>query len=195
MALLSSCKKEHSLTNDSSCKLAFSVDTVMFDTVFTTLGSATHQLKIYNNYKEDLNISEIRLIGGNASRFRINVDGVSGAEFRDKVIPANDSIFIFLNVTIDPNDQYTPFVVEDDIQFVTNGNTQDVKLMAWGQNARYIVADKHVNGFPAFKIVADSLETTHWTNELPYVVFGYALINSYGTLHIHEGTHVIVMYG
>ena len=195
MALVSSCKKEHSLTNDSSCKLAFSVDTVMFDTVFTTLGSATHQLKVYNNYKEDLKISEIRLIGGNVSRFRINVDGVSGSEFRDKVIPANDSLFIFLNVTIDPNDQYTPFVVEDDIQFVTNGNTQDVKLMAWGQNARYIVADKHVNGFPAFKIVADSLETTHWTNELPYVIYGYALINSYGTLHIHEGTHIYIHGG
>lgn len=195
VALLSSCRKENDINTDPSCKLAFSVDTVMFDTVFTSLGSSTHHLMIYNHYQEDLNISSIRLMGGNSSRFRINVDGENGAEFHDKVIPANDSLFVFLNVTIDPNDQTTPFVVEDEITFVTNGNTQSVKLLAWGQNARYIVADRHINGFPDFKIVADSLEVTHWTNELPYVIYGYALVNSYGTLHIHEGTHVYVHGG
>ena len=195
LVVLASCKKENTITTDTSCKLTFSVDTVMFDTVFTSLGSSTHQLKIYNGYQDDLNISEIRLMGGEQSRFKINLDGVNGSEFYNKVIPAHDSLYTFLNVTIDPNDQYTPFVVEDSIMFVTNGNTQMIKLVAWGQNARYIVADRKINGFPAFKIVADSLETTHWTNELPYVVYGYALINSYGTLHIHEGTHVYVHGG
>ena len=195
VALFSSCIKENDINTDPSCKLAFSADTVMFDTVFTTLGSSTHQLKIYNHYQEDLKISSIRLMGGNSSRFRINVDGVSGSDFYDKTIPANDSLFVFLNVTIDPNDQTTPFVVEDEITFVTNGNTQSVKLMAWGQNAHYIVADRHINGFPDFKIVADSLDITHWTNDLPYVIYGYALINSYGTLHIHDGTHIYVHGG
>ena len=195
LVVLASCKKENTITTDTNCKLTFSTDTVMFDTVFTSLGSSTHQLKIYNGYQDDLNISEIRLMGGEQSRFKINLDGVNGSEFYNKVIPAHDSLYTFLNVTIDPNDQYTPFVVEDSIMFVTNGNTQMIKLVAWGQNARYIVADRKINGFPAFKIVADSLETTHWTNELPYVVYGYALINSYGTLHIHEGTHVYVHGG
>lgn len=193
--LFSSCRKENSISTDPSQMLAFSTDTVMFDTVFTSIGSSTHQLKIYNNYPEDLNISEIRLMGGESSRFKLNIDGEHGSVFYDKIVPANDSIFSFLNVTIDPNDQRTPFVVEDSILFVTNGNAQMIKLVAWGQNARYIVADRKINGFPKFKIVADSLEITHWTNELPYVVYGYALINSYGTLHIHEGTHVYVHGG
>ncbi|MBR6846766.1 MAG: hypothetical protein IKM74_01390 [Bacteroidales bacterium] len=192
IVLFSSCRKENNISTDPNQKLSFSTDTVMFDTVFTTIGSSTHQLKIYNNYTEDLNISEIRLMGGESSRFKINIDGESGSEFHDKIVPANDSLFSFLNVTIDPNDQRTPFVVEDSILFITNGNTQFIKLVAWGQNARYIVADQKINGFPEFKIVADSLEDIHWTNELPYVVYGYALINSYGTLHIEAGTHVYI---
>ena len=136
LVVLASCKKENTITTDTNCKLTFSTDTVMFDTVFTSLGSSTHQLKIYNGYQDDLNISEIRLMGGEQSRFKINLDGVNGSEFYNKVIPAHDSLYTFLNVTIDPNDQYTPFVVEDSIMFVTNGNTQMIKLVAWGQNAR-----------------------------------------------------------
>lgn len=189
------CRKEPIISTDPSHKLVFSADTVMFDTVFTTLGSSTHQLKIYNTYTEDLNITEVRLMGGSQSRFKLNFDGEAGTEFHDKVVPANDSVFSFLNVTIDPNDSNSPFIVEDSLLFVTNGNTQMVKLVAYGQNARYIVADRHIEGFPAFKIIADSLETTYWTNELPYVIYGYALINSYGTLHVQEGTQIYVHDG
>lgn len=195
LVLFSACRKSSIISDDPSYKLAFSVDTVMFDTVFTSLGSSTHQLKIYNNYPEDLSISEMRLMGGEASHFKINLDGEAGVEFRDKVIPAKDSLFTFLKVTIDPNDQSTPFVLEDSLMFITNGNVQMVKLVAWGQNAHYIVADRHINGYPNFKIVADSLETTHWYDDLPYVIYGYALINSYGTLHIHEGARIHVHGG
>lgn len=193
--VFSACRKEDTISNDPSHKLSFSADTVLFDTVFTSLGSSTHHLKIYNTHQEDLNISEVRLMGGEQSRFKINFDGETGTEFHDKVIPANDSIFTFLNVTIDPTDGAVPFVVEDSIMFVTNGNTQMIKLVAWGQNAHYIVADRQINYFPKFKIIADSLETTHWTDDLPYVLYGYALINSYGTLHIHAGTHIYVHSG
>ena len=192
LLVLSACRKENTVSTNPNHKLEFSVDTVIFDTVFTSLGSSTHQLKVYNNYQEDLVISEVRLMGGEPSRFKVNFDGEAGTEFHDKVIPANDSLFTFLNVTIDPTDESLPFVVEDSLMFVTNGNTQMIKLVAWGQNAHYIVADTQITGFPKFKIVADSLETTHWYGDLPYVIYGYALINSYGTLHIHEGARVYV---
>ena len=191
--LMAACRPENQISDDPSHCLAFSTDTVLFDTVFTSLGSSTHHLIAYNRYPQDLIISEVRLMGGEQSRFRLNLDGEAGVVFHDKVIPANDSLFSFLNVTIDPDDTTTPFVVEDSLLFVTNGNQQMIKLVAWGQNARYIVGDQTVSvlRYP-YTIVADSLETTHWTNELPYVIYGYALVNSYGTLHIHEGTHVYV---
>ena len=193
-----SCKKNSQINPDSNLKLEFSSDTVLFDTVFTSLGSATHELRIYNKHSDDLKISSIRLIGGEGSPFRFNLDGENATEFYDKIIPANDSLFSFLRVTINPNDLNTPFVVEDELEFVTNGNTQIVKLLAWGQNANYIVADKVVNlgGTPyPYHIVADSLETTVWTSERPYVIYGYALINSYGTLKIEEGTQVYCHQG
>ena len=193
-----SCKKNNQINPDSSLKLSFSADTVLFDTVFTSLGSATHQLRIYNTNKDDLKISSIRLLGGESSPYRFNLDGENDIEFYDKVIPAGDSLFSFLRVTINPNDLNTPFVVEDELEFITNGNTQIVKLLAWGQNANYIVADKVVtlgNVKYPYHIVADSLQTTVWTKERPYVIYGYALINSYGTLKIEEGTHVYCHQG
>ena len=194
----SACKKEHQISGDPNLKLSFSADTVMFDTVFTSLGSATHQLRIFNKSDNDLNISSIRLAGGESSPYRFNLDGENGVEFYDKVIPAGDSLFSFLRVTINPNDLNSPFVVEDELEFVTNGNTQTIKLLAWGQNAHYIVADKVVNigGEPYhYHIVADSLETTTWTSERPYVIYGYALINSYGTLKIEKGTQIYCHQG
>jgi len=193
-----SCKKNKGVNPDSSLKLAFSSDTLLFDTVFTSLGSATHELRIYNTNHDDLKISSIRLLGGESSPFRFNLDGESGTEIYDKIIPAEDSLFSFLRVTINPNDLNTPFVVEDELEFITNGNTQVIKLLAWGQNANYIVADKVVTlggvKYP-YHIVADSLQTTVWTKEKPYVVYGYALINSYGTLKIEAGTQVYCHQG
>ena len=190
---ITSCKKNGQINPDSNLKLEFSADTVLFDTVFTSLGSATHELRIYNRHSDDLKISSIRLIGGERSPFRLNVDGENSIEIYDKIIPAEDSLFSFLRVTINPNDLNTPFIVEDELEFITNGNTQTIKLLAWGQNANYIVADKSVNLggviYP-YHIVADSLETTVWTSERPYVIYGYALINSYGTLKIEKGTQI-----
>ena len=192
------CKKNNQINPDASLKLSFSTDTLLFDTVFTSLGSATHQLRIYNPNIDDLKISSIRLLGGESSPYRLNLDGENNTEFYDKIIPANDSLFSFLRVTINPNDLNTPFVVEDELEFITNGNTQIVKLLAWGQNANYIVADKVVtlgNVKYPYHIVADSLQTTVWTNERPYVIYGWALINSWGTLKIEEGTRIYCHQG
>ena len=186
-----SCKKSSLPDPDPNLKLSFSADTIVFDTVFTSLGSATHQLRIYNNHSGDLKISSIRLSGGEASPFRFNLDGEISTEFYDKIIPAGDSLFSFLRVTINPNDLNTPFVVEDELEFITNGNTQIVKLLAWGQNANYIIGDKvtaAING--KYTVVADSLQTTVWTSERPYVIYGWAVIDSYGTLHIEAGTQI-----
>lgn len=184
------CRKPVNFSDDPSLKVAFSTDTVAFDTVFTSIGSSTRLLMIYNENNENVKISSIRLEGGNLSPFSINVDGQSGYEFSDLDIYAKDSIFVFIRVTINPNDQNNPFFVEDKLLFETNTNKQVVNLTAYGQNAVYIVADQQISGFPKFKIVADSLQEVHWTAEKPYVIYGYALINSYGTLVIEEGTQI-----
>ena len=110
LLVIQSCRKNHQINPDANLKLDFSADTVLFDTVFTSLGSTTHELRIYNQYSDDLQISSIRLVKGDDSPFRFNLDGENATEFYDKIIPAKDSLFSFVRVTINPNDSNTPFV-------------------------------------------------------------------------------------
>ena len=84
-----------------------------------------------------MKVSSIRLATGDQSMFRLNVDGLPGRSFSDVEIGADDSIFIFVEVTVDPNNQNTPLVVTDSILFETNGNLQDIDLVAWGQDAYF----------------------------------------------------------
>lgn len=187
----SSCKKDDILT-DSSAKLEFSEDTVLFDTVFTSLGSTTKQLKIYNRNDQPLRISSIRLAGGATSTYRLNVDGIPGKTFTDVEIPAKDSLFVFVEVTVNPTNPATGYILEDSIIFVTNGNIQDVKLVAFGQNARFIIANLEFSANLNYALLDTDLNVTiTWDNTLPYVIWGgYAAVDSTQTLIIEAGTQI-----
>ena len=175
MGYLFSCEDEKYLSS-SDVKLGFSVDTVMFDTVFTTLGSTTQHLKIFNPYDQKVLISSIKLAKGELSNFRLNVNGVAANEVVDLEIAPFDSLYIFVEVTIDPSGQNLPLVVKDSILFVTNMNRQDVDLIAWGQDFNLIKQRK--------------LKNTTWTNEKPYLVYNYAFVDSNATLTIEPGTKI-----
>ena len=184
----SSCRKDE-LTEDPSDKLSFSNDSVYFDTVFTTLSSVTKRFRIYNPNDKRIKISSIRLAGGSSSLFRMNVDGVPGDVITDVEIDAGDSIFVFAEVTIDPNNELNPFVVSDSILFETNGNEQKVLLVAYGRNADFYRPEEYPgNGFPPYSILPD--DNTIWTNERPKVVIGYLVVDSAQTLTIEAGTQV-----
>lgn len=184
------CRKDSIITDDPSVILGFSNDTIIFDTVFTSIGSTTLWLRVYNNENRKVNISSIRLAGGTNSNFRINIDGVSGVSASNIEIAPNDSMFIFVEVTVDPNNTNNPMIILDSIVFTTNGNIQDVDLVAWGQDAYFIVADKYVQGLPPYKIVAKEGENIFWNNDKPYVIYGYAVIDSTGQLTIPEGSRI-----
>ncbi len=139
--MMNSCHKEKFSTKGD---LNFSTDTLTFDTVFTTLGSTTMYFTVRNTQSKSLNVSDIKLMQLQGTQFRINVDGVSGTEFKNVDIPAHDSIYVFVEVTVNPNTATNPFVIIDQIQFITNGNTQNVVLEAMGQNAYYHFSDSIV---------------------------------------------------
>ncbi len=187
--LVYSCKKDLINTN-SSVRLSFSTDTVYFDTVFTSIGSTTYYLTVHNNEKQKVKLSSIRLAGGNASFYRLNIDGEATLNATDVEIGASDSLYILIRVTIDPNNQNNPFVVADSILFDLNGNEQKVQLVSWGQNAHYILADTYVPGYPKYKIIAHENEVTHWTADKPYVIYGFAVVDSTGRLEIDRGVSV-----
>ncbi len=170
----SSCKKEQLNTSSG---ISFSTDTLMFDTLFTTLGSTTKFFTIKNTQKQAIKISNIRLAGGTTSAYRINVDGDAGISFNDIEIPAKDSIYVFAEVTVNPNAANLSFIIEDSIQFITNGNLQQVQLNAYGQNAHFFNADSIENN-PV------------WYDDLPYVILNYLQIKQGASLTIKAGCDV-----
>ena len=102
------CRKDSFTTTG---KLQFSLDTLVFDTVFTTIGSTTGQFKLYNRNSKTIRIDEVELMGGASSPFRINLDGISGISHEEVSLEANDSLFMFVEVTLDINSQNTPMVI------------------------------------------------------------------------------------
>lgn len=180
--IIISCQKED-YADGNDDKIGFSTDTLYFDTVFSTVGSSTRSFKIRNPHKNAIQITTLKLAGGTNSPFRINVDGVAGKEFENIEIRGEDSIWVFAEVTIDPEASNLPFIVKDSIVFSTNGNIQDVNLVAFGQNAIY---HRPAPGKSSF--VLDCNET--WSNDTPHVVYGIAVIDSMCELTIEAGTQV-----
>lgn len=183
----SACRKD-TLITDSGAKLELSVDTVEFDTVFTSVGSITNFLKVFNPHKQPIEISKISLRSGSDSYYRLNVDGAPGNVHENVIIPAEDSIWMFVEVTIDPGNVNNPFIVEDDIVFVTNGNEQTVKLVAWGQDAYFYGYNDFIAGLPPLHRFEDC--DLLLTNDKPHVFYAWGFVESGCRLRIEEGARI-----
>jgi hypothetical protein len=173
-----SCKKDQVTTN-SSYLLFTDLDSISFDTVFTSAGSVTQQFKIFNTNDQSIDIGSISLKGGTSSPFKINVDGIAGTIIRNVRVFAKDSIYIFVSVSIDPSSSQLPFFVQDSLQINYNGNTKYVKLNAYGQNAHYF-HNRHIS------------QNETWNNDLPYVITGGLVIDTSTTLTINQGCKIYI---
>jgi hypothetical protein len=177
LLLIVSCRKGDKVDSTPGLKLAFSTDTVSFDTVFTTVGSVTQRLIVYNPNPGKVIISSIRLAGGEGSSFRINISGDPDVAASDVEISGNDSLYVFVRVTVNPANSDLPFVVGDSVEFNTNGTLQNVKLVAWGQNADFYKYDKITN-----PVIWDSLRA--------HVIYGSLSVENNATLTILPGTKI-----
>ncbi|MBD0293808.1 MAG: hypothetical protein ICV84_01205, partial [Flavisolibacter sp.] len=155
LSLLFACRKE-SFTTNTDALLKTDIDTLQFDTVFTTTGSVTQLFKIINTNNRSIKISSVRLAGGATSPFRINVDGTPGPQVNEVEIAGKDSAYVFATVTIHPTNASLPFVVRDSIEISYNGNKKWVQLEAFGKNAHFL-RNKLVQG------------NETWNADLPYV--------------------------
>jgi hypothetical protein len=185
------CFKEE-FYEGSDIELRFSTDTLTFDTVFTTVGSATKIFKVYNDLDQAIKINKISIEDNKYNQFRLNIDGISSNSTENVEIGPNDSIYIFAEVNINPDDPLTvsPFVLEDFLVFETNGITQKILLEAWGQNANYVTGKGKGKNW---RLTCESGEIV-WDNPKPYVIYGSIYIDSCvlklvaGTrVHIHGG--------
>jgi hypothetical protein len=198
------CKKDKFITDPASL-LSFSQDSVLFDTVFTSIGSSTQNFRVRNTHNQKIKISSIQLLGGSSSQFIINVDGSPGRTFSDIEIAAHDSMYIFVQVNVNPTNQNSPLIISDAIRFVVNGKEQTVILEAWGQDAYYHYpnhAIKFKDGSYLPYSLADSLKEAYtmvggeivWKNDKPHVIYGYLVVDEGQKLQIPAGTRVYLNY-
>ena len=223
----SSCRKDFEFSA-STGSLIFSKDTVYLDTVFTNIGSSTYNLKVYNNSNDDIVIPSIKLAEGYNSYYRMTIDGTTGLEggpnepigkvFENIEMLAKDSMYIFIETTIDIQDlaaSQTQFLYTDAIEFDSGENLQKVELVTLVKDANFIYPDRsttidsetgeeiHVIETLTFDVDGDGMEdeTTIqgrfladneliFTNEKPYVIFGYAAVADGKTLTIDAGARI-----
>lgn len=174
--LFFACNKE-SFTNSSSALLKTSVDTLHFDTVFTSTGSTTQFIKIINENNKGIHISSVKLAGGNLSPFKINVDGITGPQVTNTDVLADDSLYVYVTVSINPTAANLPFIIRDSIEINYNDNKKFVQLDAYGRNAHFF----------RNKTIKTS-ET--WNNDLPFVILGKLTVDTNATLIINKGCQI-----
>lgn len=175
------CRKENFYSG--SAELSFDTDTVYFDTVFTRLpGSAyprsiNKQFVIRNPYNDHIK-TNVLLAGGTNSPYRLNVDGIATNDLKDYEIRPKDSIFVFVECTLEPNSQTQPALVRDSIIVTTNGSIQEVQLAAYGWDAYY---------FQDSVLECNSV----WDKtDKPYVVVNSVAVNTDCTLEIKPGVNI-----
>lgn len=173
--LILSCDKDI-ISGDPSAMLDFSNDTILFDTVFTSMGSATKYFKVSNPYSQSIKISNIYLSGADDSPYRINIDGIPGRVFNDIVLRGGDSLFVFVEVTINPLESDSPLIVEDSVVFRTNGNIQNVRLISWGQDVNILRREVFTSG----TLMAGK----------PYLVYDFMMVDTGHMLTIDPGVRI-----
>ncbi len=176
LSIAVSCSKTSFITSPDA-SVSFSSDTLHFDTVFTTTGSITQSFKIFNQNDQKLKLSAVKLMGGAASAFKVNVDGTSGISFSDIELLPNDSLYVFVSVSINPNSANLPFIVQDSILVNFNGNNRFIQLQAFGQNANFL-RNRHIT------------KDSAWNNDLPYVILGGVTVDSNVSLTIQKGCKI-----
>ena len=210
----SSCREDF-VFSPSSVNLSFSKDTVYLDTVFSNIGSSTYTLKVYNKSNKDILIPSIKLSDGPNSNYRMNVDGLignstyTGREFENIEILARDSMYIFIETTIDILslvENETRFLYTDAIEFENSSGIQKVELVTLVKDAVFIYPNRDAGGIIEtldFDIDGDGIsdETSirgrfledselNFTNEKPYVIYGYAAVGNGKTLNINPGARI-----
>ena len=215
----SSCREDFNF-NITETQLSFSKDSVYLDTVFTNIGSSTYNLKIYNNSNNNILIPSISLENGEDSYYRLNVDGMyggqsnSGKYFENVELLAKDSLFIFIETTIDITNltnESNQFLYNDQINFETGFNSQKVELITLVKDAVFIYPHKYIDENTGESITETlsfdtdndgNLEETNlqgrfllenelnFTNEKPYVIYGYAAVPENSTLTIDKGARI-----
>lgn len=177
VATLTGCI-EDSFSTSPSHQPAFSTDTLKLGTLFTGDPSPTHRFLIFNRNAKAISLSSVRFADGASSGFRLNVDGVSGREFRNVEIRPNDSIFLFVEATLPANGKNEPVNILTHINVECNGLTTQLPVTATGRDAVRLAGNTRYTG------------TSSLSASRPYMVRDSMVVEQGATLTIPAGTEL-----
>ena len=173
--LLISCERPYFNTS-SDARLRFSTDTISFDTVLNTIVTPSKKLMVYNPYDQAVQISLLSMEGGTQSPFKLNIDGTAGNSAKEIEILPHDSMYIFIQLKNNVQNQDLPAYISDKLNFVINGHSQQVILKAWGQDV-IVLRNAH-------------LTSQTLTNNKPYLVYGSLTIDPGALVILNAGTRL-----
>ena len=177
--LAAACSDYESFSNDPNLRLSFSKDTIVFDTLVSTIPSSTKTLFVFNNNDDGMRISSIQLEGGTESRFRVNADGryLAGGAWNDFQILKHDSLVVRIEMTPPEVGSNEPLYFMDKLHFLLeNGVTQTVVLTGGSIDA-YIQKGG---------LIIESDQTL--LSDKPYVIYDSLVVKPEATLTLAEGT-------
>ena len=181
---LPSCKpREEEL--QTSGALEFSADTVKFDTVFTTLRTVTKRLWVYNRNPKGVTVDLISLDNPSTSAYTLLINGDLKQTASNLFIRGQDSLLILVRAQLKDNGQNglaKAYVIQENLNFRTNGQDQHVLLRSFGQN---IHLHDHVT------LSCNEV----WTNDRPHVLYDTVLVPTGCTLRIKPGTRIYAHAG
>jgi len=143
-----------------------------------------------------------------------DVDEPAGKVFENIEMLAKDSMYIFIETTVDIEQLTladTQFLYTDAIEFDAGSNLQKVELVTLVKDAVFIYPQKYIDDETGetiietltFDVDGDGVEDEtaiqgrfledselNFTNEKPYVIYGYAAVDGGKTLSIDAGARV-----
>lgn len=179
MLLLTACMSDDEYTTSPNDRLAFSTDTISFDTVFSGQPTTTVSFVVYNPAGKNIRLKNAYLEGGGNSVFRVNVDGVfleNGRLSDSEVeIAAKDSMRVFVMANIAEQGIADVRRWADKLVLQTEGGAEgSVVLEACSRDAKRLSA-----------LVLN--EDTVFSSELPYIVKDSLVIGENATLTLSAG--------
>lgn len=179
VVVTAACTNDDDFVTSSANRVAFSADTIRFDTLFANVPSTTRSVWVYNHSNENIRFQNVST--GKTAGFRVNVDGIYlGAENNyqssDIELREGDSLRVFVELTAPRAASDTPTLTEDDLIFTLgDGAAQKIHLNAYTWNA----------------LMARSMEISHDTTinsqGRPLVIYGGIKVDSTATLKIAAG--------
>lgn len=140
-AILVACSDDDTFSTNSGDRLDFAMDTLSFDTIFSTVPTSTQSFWVCNSSGDGIRISRVSLEHGNQRGFRVNVDGeyldnTAGSLAQNIEVRKGDSIRVFVELTPTANGNDEPTLVEDNLVFkLESGIEQKVNLRAFSWDA------------------------------------------------------------